>query len=428
MPSFTFPRWQIVFVILYVLVGSVWLGWRLADGDLDLFRDRWLIGLFVMLALGLIMLASRVFLVVFGLAGIGLLLRGAFGQGLWVEGAFLWLVGGLSAFLLTLSWNARYVAPPMNQEFNNSSYLNFLLLIKHAIRDLTRPKPINNLPAQLSNSFTSIGAGKINSHNAITIHRGNSYVRAAGQGYTQLGAKQFIYDLVDLRPQHCMGKVEATSRDGHLLSTTITVIYRIRQPNRLARNTNRPYMFVPEALRLLEHANRVDTPENPGGVDCFRQVCPDAVSFAVDKIASQRLDDLYQLNEAEAEPLKRLAQDVKYDLSRVFRAKGVQIDNVSFGHIELPPDVYAARVQRWQSHWKAPIKNRGVGQSIRPLSDEQAKIQMEVLQELYGNIDKMTQATNLEGRYDIARRLKKFVGEAATEGMLRSLIPPAKDK
>ena len=409
--------------MLYIVGASLYLALRQSAQSGTPFIPNWASTLIIYAGLGVLMLFSRTLMVVFGLAGLGYLLQDSLGYALSGAGAAFWFLGSVTAFLVTLSIMSGYVAPPINQDFTSSSFMNFRLLLSYAVRELTRPKPFVVLPKDLPSSFETIGAGRLDSHQAVTVHKGTNYVGSMGPGYVMLAENHRISDLIDLRDRMTSERVYANTRDIVNIGADVTVMYSVRRPES-SGNSRAPYTYLKESLRDIHYANITYQREHK--IRAFQRIGARAALLAEEQIAKRPFNDIYRVTERNHQPLAKVAQEVKDKLALEFKPHGIKILSVSFGDLTLPEEISNTRMKQWQANWNTSINSGKVGGGIRAIDPESAEIQGKVVKDLLANVRTMADASGMPAAH--VERLENIIYDIATEGFVRALVPESKNK
>ncbi len=284
-------------------------------------------------------------------------------------GALLWAGGVLITFVLGTAYLSRRVLPLLgNSGWGEGfrllwrSYLmgvNALLTgVRHEPLGAVRPK--KTAADALPRSFRLLGAGFLFSHEAASITRGNSFVRAAGPGLVLLQPGETIAKVFDLRTQSRKQAVSATTRDGIPVTTSVSVTFHVR---RLSPNERRPrsvetdavpYPYDRQALFDLTYASAV---AGDSKMDWTEQVAPAAATLLVGEIGRYTLDQL--LVSGGAAPLGEIKASIKSGLEAMQQSddgptlpKGIAIVSVGVGALEMPTDVMLKRLGTWQAKWQ----------------------------------------------------------------------------
>ena len=217
----------------------------------------------------------------------------------------------------------------------------------------------------LSPSFKLLGAGFLFSHEAAAITRGNSFVRADGPGLVFLHPNETIAQVFDLRDPTRRQEVQATTRDGIPIATSVIVTFCVRRlapderrPRSVAMDTI-PYPYDRNALFHLTYAGSITGDDNR--LSWADQICPQAATLLVSEIGRYTLDEL--LISGAAKPL----DDIKKNIQRGLEAmqttdngptlpKGVTIQRVNVGALALPRHVVQKRIETWQVDWESRAK------------------------------------------------------------------------
>ncbi len=395
----------------------------------------------IMLTATLAMLFSRTLFFVIGLTVLGALLYGESGFALGFLGSLLWFLGGASAFLVTMSYYARYIAPPFNRDRNRTTWLGFLLLMQHALREwYIEFRPIRHVAPNVPASFTAVKAGEVPTHQAYAIYKGQRFKGTIGPGYSLIQRRDRIQAIVDVRTQSRMQKFQATTRDGIPVDTSIRVgfhVFRNRQEAEAASGTvveepqtddneRRAFPYWSRAIVKLQYGIAVHQDKREVTVHPYTQVLPRAVIYATEFIAEKKLDDLLNVD-ADTPPLVEIGNHIQKKLQAYFVERGLKIASVRVMPLILPEKVQEARLNAWRASWKKPVDERFIGMGIRPLSPEMAADQIEVIKDLMNNLETLnTVGEDLPMRDEIMARVRAVITDAATEGVIESLLPPAK--
>ncbi len=381
----------------------------------------------IVLPLSLMMMASQVFFFLGSLALFGAILFNSSGFPLTYTGAVLWILGGVSAFLLTLSAFARYIAPPFNEHINHSSYLGFVLLVQESLRGFLNPlRSARHTVSALPTSFDAVNAGEIPDYQTYAMYQGPRFSNTAGPGYTLLNQKNRIVSIVDLRPQARQQSVQIRTRDGIELETKLRVEFSVAPPSQ-PESTRLPYPYSKTAIRELVYGYTVQRDGGERSIHPYDQVLPQATAFLTQEIASRSLDNLLQVNTPDAEPLEVVYAALHKQLSAFVAKKGLAIRSIELSPLQLPQAVQDARLAGWKRSWEDPIKNRGLGKAIGRISPDQARAQLQVVEDLLENLNTFADAdADVEIRDDIIEQVREVITDAAAEGLLKSLIPDPK--
>ena len=380
----------------------------------------------VVLPLAFLMLLSQILFFMISLGFMGAVLFDASGFPLAYFGIVLWTMGGVAAFLLTLSYLARFIAPPLNIDINRTSYLGFVLLIQEAASGLIQRSASEHPAPNIPQSFVHLNAGLVPDHQAYALYQGQSYSNAAGPGYTLLSNRNQIVSVFDLRPQMRQQLVKVATRDGIQIETKLRVEFSVAPPTD-GRTTRLPYPFRRSAIRELVYGSTVYRDESEQTLHPYAQVLERAVVFLTYEISRRSLDDLLQINTAGAQPMDEVFSKVHAQLEQFAGKKGLQIRGIELAPLQLPQAVQDVRLAAWKKSWKEPIDNRGLGKSIGRISPEQARAQLQVVEDLLENLNTFADAdSDMVIRDEIIEQVRDVITDAAAEGLLKALIPDPK--
>ncbi len=295
-------------------------------------------------------------------------LRSNQGVRLGLPGAFVWVMALLISFGLGLAHYAPYLLPPEADDETGLGWREGLRMLTYHFTVLMLPpslrnryhRPRSDVPRELSDSFAEFEAGFVPSHLALILSRGASFARAAGPGYVRLHRGERIRQVLDLRRQVRREDVEAFTRDGIALNTSVAVTFRVREPESEV-GPDIPFAYNPSTVFRLTYSDGVGL-ENE--IRWSERIAPQAAALVVSAVAQRRLDHFYHPNApdpADALALNELVSEVKQELIRsietLFDCRDVSdcpiaIHSVTVGHLQPPPEVVHQRILNWQSAWE----------------------------------------------------------------------------
>jgi regulator of protease activity HflC (stomatin/prohibitin superfamily) len=355
---------------------------------------------------------------------IGALLRNGQGAYMGIVGAIFWLLATVFAALLGLAFYARFILP-LHGTAVNSQGLN--LLIRYALRDFL-PMPTFAVNAEnVVPSFKSFGAGFVPSHEVLALTKGVGFRRGIGPGFVRLAKGETVQEVVDLRLQCRSRELTAKTRDGIIVKTTVTVWFRVRPPT-WQRDPRMPYPYDERSVFDAFYARTLDDEQRE--LAWSDRVAPQAANQTMLELSRVNLDSLSMVNNLDVEPLADVVENVTRSLYEEFERQGVRIVDVAIGTMTVPDEVMSRRMALWRSRWDARIRERKdaqLGREIGRIDPETARIQMEVVAELIDNIETLRMASDRSINHTIADRMLRLLEDAATEGVMRTMIPGAGD-
>jgi len=329
---------------------------RRARNEPPVVQERWRPGLFHLLGAALLLTMVAGFL------------RTNDGARLGLPGAFVWVMALFIAFGLGLAHRAPFVLPPEADDESGQGWREGLRMLAYYFGVIMLPPSLRrryhrrreDVPAQLSPSFSEFQAGFVPSHLALALAKGAGFARAAGPGYVRLQRGERISHIVDLRRQVRREEIEAFTRDGIRLETSIAITFRVREPSEDAP-PDVPFPYDPDAIFCLTYSDGVSA---GAYVRWSERVCAQAASLLITEIARYRLDQFYRLGAPEASDavwLSSVVNEVGTQLSGqlhdFFNCSSpqdgpIQILNVAVSHLQPPQDVLDQRIRNWQSAWE----------------------------------------------------------------------------
>ncbi len=385
--------------------------------------------LIIVVPLSLLMLLARPLYFFIGLGFFGSVLLSTSGFTLGYLGGLLWVCGGTAAFLLTISFFANYITPPLNDATNRASYNSFLLLLRYSVGNtFSRRSRSKHQTKNIPISFDTLKAGEIPFYHCYAIYRNATFNTALKPGFALLNSGDQIHTVYDLRPQIRQINLDLATRDGIPITTKLSVEFFIRRPRNRQRS-RLPFPFETKAIHDLCKADTVELTEREHTIHPFDQVVRRGEFFATKAIAERTLDDLLQVNSADGQPLRPVINEVRERLAKQFNPKGIHIYSVRLAPLSLPSQVQKTQLAAWEKSWQKPIENRNLGKGIGRISPEQARAQLEVIEDLMENLDTFADAdSEIAIRDDILAQVRTVITDAAAEGLLQTLIPEPKQE
>ncbi|MGB1249563.1 MAG: hypothetical protein ACPG8W_02955 [Candidatus Promineifilaceae bacterium] len=356
------------------------------------------------------------------------------GNLLLMRGGLLWFLGGMTGLMLTLSYSSKHIAPPFNQDSNKTSFLAFRLMLQNLFRDLDKRRRRARHAPGIAPSFTEIKAGDIATHLAYSVYRGPKYYLALGPGYTMLQGNLSIRETYDMRPHQRIADLKATTRNGIAVETKLFVTFHIRRPETPAE-PRLPYPYDRSAVRELKYAETVLQDGSEQSIHPYAQVADRAVEIATEEISRRTLDELFSMvgpDGQETSPLASVSGIVSEKLNIFFSKRGIVMQSVFLLPFVLPKEIVDARLSTWKKKWLDPAKMRFAGRGVRKISEDVAKAELSVVQDLLDNLKQYKQAgsdqlrEDLPGYDQIIEQVEQVIKDATTEGLLRSLLPAEK--
>ena len=372
---------------------------------------------------------------------VALALRSHTGQRLGLPGAYVWVTALLIAFFLRLVHLARFLLPPEAEHQGARSwqeglrmllYHFFVLTLPRNFRDDLHRSSSSGTP-ELPDSFAQFQAGFVDSHLALALGKGTGFSRAAGPGYVRLNKGEHISDAIDLRRQVRRRELEALTRDGITLETSLSLIFHVDRAGDSDHAI--PYPHDGSSIFRLTYADGMgDDSEIPWD----ERIGDHAVSLLVAEIARYRLDQLYQpdvTEVADAVSAHKIAADVHrrldeqllrlFDCSRAEECP-LEILNVSVGQMRPPPDVVEQRIRNWQNAWKrrqtlADAESRADG--IRTIQEVRARALAQLIESVTENVEQMVDSDREKLSEIVMLRMTQMVDRLLQDPQVQSQAP-----
>jgi regulator of protease activity HflC (stomatin/prohibitin superfamily) len=218
--------------------------------------------------------------------------------------------------------------------------------------------------------------------------------------------------------------LEANTRDGIPIQTSVSVLFRVKQVENGQIDESLPHPYDKDAVFSVIYASSIDE------LDTVRpwkeQLCPRAAALLVNEISKYTLNQLYQSDESALNVFETIKQQVKQELERDALRDGIEVINVSFGRFELPPGVTEQRIRTWQADWKRRIKEQQASSNVlalRRIKEARARAQVEIIENIAQNIHDMRQSGDSDLTEIIMMRMIEALEKALSDESLQPLLP-----
>lgn len=381
------------------------------------------------------------------LGGVGAFLADANGYAYGNLGAMIWIVITAVSFIFGLLYFAQYVLPLPGSE-GWTEGLN--LLVRYYLAAASRyldsftggaaPQPRQRGPRRkgeqqqgetavspqetLPASFKLVGAGLIPGHQVLTLGKGSRYARTDGPGFVMLYRGESVADVIDLRPQKRTLTVQANSRDGIPVETSVTVTFRVRQLPGAFSYDSLIYPYDPDAIFPVSSYTRVD--ETGRLVPWTEQLTPLAATLLRDELFTYLLDELQQHNTSSVNVKGEIQQRIQRRLLREADDHGIDLLGVGIGAIAVPEPITSQRIKTWQAEWQRKITVRhaaGDAEAVRRIKQARARAQIEIIEKITQSIEAMRRHEQTNLTEIITLRMIEALEEATTNDSVQALIP-----
>lgn len=197
---------------------------------------------------------------------------------------------------------------------------------------------------------------------AIVLARGGHLTRVmgAGSGPCRLEAFEYIWDVIDLRPQNRSLAVSANTRDGIPVTCKVETRFRVRRTGdvRDGPMTPPPLNFTAEdqawVLKLATNKVTLDDSGEKGMSDWRQRIIRSVIDGEVrDCIENYRTDELFDPTRSGPSMLTIIEERITPLIREKAWKQGVKIDYVHL--TSILPDVEALTeqwVELWRSEWQ----------------------------------------------------------------------------
>jgi hypothetical protein len=261
----------------------------------------------------------------------------------------------------------------------------------------------------------------IDSASAVVLERDGqpSNVHGPGTWYMEFG--ESIRGAVDMRVQTRDRKMQALTRDGIYVDTSVSVTFQI-DPGDVVAASDQPYVFSAKAVLHAVY----ETPVGKAGItDWGDAVVALAANELLTLIAQRDLDELYMPQNPVANPRKQMKDELERRVKEVTRELGVVIRGANFSVPQPPEVVTEQRVRTWQARWAGQVLEtyaEGEARALEHIERARAQAQMEMIKGIVRGFDQLAQSGTPIPKELIVLRLiealERMVGDPQTREML----------
>lgn len=349
-----------------------------------------------------------------------LLLLDQGGRPLGWSGAFAWFAVSISAFLLTLLFLSAFLLPAGAQpegeghfpEDTSRAWQEGMRLLYRYLRTALLPwgqsdrKDVTDLDTETVDVLQRFGAAMIDGHLALALFKGMTFSRAVGPGYVRLRKGERVGGVIDLRLQRRQQEATVVTRDGIPLKTTISVAFRVRQPD-----TTGPFPYDRDTIFYLTNAGGVRADGEVLSWD--ERICPLAADILASEISPFQFDLLFELADLAFSPLEdvikeNVAERLRAAIPKLFNCPPertpIQITSVGIGDLIPPDEIIEQRIELWKEGWM-PFKSRqrfeGKAEAAEFLQAARVRTQVEMLDRLANEMAVLNNPLDEEDWHDM---------------------------
>lgn len=210
---------------------------------------------------------------------------------------------------------------------------------------------------------------------AVVTARVGRLERVLGPGFFKLRPFEYVWDVVDLRPQKRTVRIEATTRDGVPVYCDAEIRFRIDAGDQKP-SLERPYPFLEDAVFRAAVRQRRRAGK---AIQRWESRVADGIldGEVRDRLERLWLDEIVLPDDQQkTSMLRTLEQDVEQAVREAARGLGVLVEEVQLGPIiPLEEDVSKQWVESWRAIWQQHIStDLAQGEAATILYGERARI------------------------------------------------------
>lgn len=210
---------------------------------------------------------------------------------------------------------------------------------------------------------------------AVVTARAGRLERVLGPGFFKLRPFEYVWDVVDLRPQKRTVRVEATTRDGVPVYCDAEIRFHIDAGDQKP-SVERPYPFLEDAVFRAAVRQRRRAGK---AIQRWESRVADGIldGEVRDRLERLWLDEIVLPDDQQKTSLlKTLEQEVQQAVREAARGLGVVVEEVQLGPImPLEEDVSKQWLESWRAIWQQQISSDlAQGEAASILYGERARI------------------------------------------------------
>jgi hypothetical protein len=362
----------------------------------------------------------------------GFFLSDFYGVPFHFTGAYVWVVAFFMSVVVTLFYLAQFTLPLNWQE----SWLEglrltvrynfpfFAQIVRKFFRRPAIPAAIPELEPLLPDGFKTHRAGIVPSHQVYALTRGPSFVRVVGPGYARLTRGERISQIIELRRQMRERPVEALTRDGIPLQTSVKVGIQVKRPDDFDETDRLPYPIDPSLVFHINYLNNFGAGDRT--MSWSDLILREAHNALISELSNYTLDRLFQPEQPGILPLEEIKQKLKRKLEESFAQYGVSIYTVSVGQFQLPTEVPKQRIEYWRKAWEQRIETKrsaGEAEAMRRIKLARARAQIEIIERITDSIEAMRRSGESDLTDIVALRMLDTMERAMADDTVKALVP-----
>ena len=235
---------------------------------------------------------------------------------------------------------------------------------------------------------------------AVTELNGRFH-RILGPGAHTLDRLEYIYALLDLRPQERIAKVvRLHTGDGIEIKADIAIAFRLDTGEEIPTQ-NVPYPYSEEAVCMAVYNQTVLPDGSVSGWD--NAPLNSAKMNLVNIIGRYKLDELLHARSA-ADPYLAIRTELIQKIRPFLINQGIELTGVHISRLELPPDVANQYIKYWRTHWETQVKLQevdGAAMSLEEMEVARADAEMTMIQAIVEGVQRARAASNTNNMNEI---------------------------
>ena len=301
---------------------------------------------------------------------------------------------------------------------------------------LTRPRPyllvkeghIDKGEDSLLDRLGGPGNVVICNDSAVVLEQSGRLARVLGPGSHSLRRFEKIWEIIDLRPQHWVCKVEAMTKEGIPVSCEADVTFKINGGGQ-SPTEKMPYPFTKDAVFKAATSTWIHEPEQEAWKMKWpaRVVVGQAEGTLRSIISGYRLDWLIAPpRPGSTPPRQAIREELEDKLRESVGGLGAEIIKVELGEIKVSETVAQQWIKAWQSDWQREAvlqQAEGEAELVR-LEAAEVQAQAEMILMITQALQPLISAEEQASSYHVALRFIETLRWMLYDPRSRALLPP----
>jgi regulator of protease activity HflC (stomatin/prohibitin superfamily) len=232
-----------------------------------------------------------------------------------------------------------------------------------------------------------------------------------------------VAQVVDVRRHLRTLPVQATTRDGIPLDTTVTVLFQVRQEEDSA-DSDLLFPYDPGAIFEVNYLDSISTGDSANSWS--ERIARHASSVLIAQLSRYALDELYAQDPIGTSPVEEIKELVTKSLEEEFNPNGIDIILTSVGNYQLPEEIIDQQFENWRAEWDKRIRVEAAtsnAEAQKSIKLARARAQIEIIERITEKIEDMQKNGTDDLAEIVALRMIEAVENAVSDNAVQAIVP-----